>query len=88
MKTIDYDTVHDQSIGNTATHMAVDEAMLDKNMQTPRVYEEGFASASGVRPETAESGGRIRHPENKDDAIVEERVVDLIEMENAGLADA
>jgi hypothetical protein len=39
-----------------------------------------------VRPETAETGGRIRHPESKD-APQPDPVAKKIENENAGLAD-
>lgn len=87
MKTRDYDTIYNDTTGGTETHLAVDEAMQDKNAQAQHVYEEGFAASSGVRQETAETGGRIKHPEMKDDSRPD-RVPDSIEEENAGLADS
>jgi hypothetical protein len=91
MKKRDYDTMYDETTGGTETHVAVDTKMKNtiqagssKGDRLP--YEEGFASASGVRPETAETGGRIRHPESKD-APQPDPVPKQIERENAGLAD-
>ena len=49
-------------------------------------YEEGFGASSGIRPETAETGGRVRTPEMGDDALID-RTPNNLEKENAGLAD-
>lgn len=80
---------------NTETHMAVDEKI--KTGYTQRSMNEGFASASGVRPETAETGGRLTHPEDADRARdndeflhhIEEEEEEIIKAEtgNSGLAD-
>jgi len=85
----DYDK---QDSGNTETHLAVDIQMkkvIDSGRPAgdTNAYEEGFASASGVRPESAETGGRIRSPENKDKAKPSQ-IPASIEKENAGLADS
>jgi len=90
MKTRDYDSI-DKNTGSTETHVAVDTQMRhvieDGSTDGDRAaYEEGFASASGVRPETASTGGRIRHPESKDKARTS--ALTSIEEENAGLADS
>lgn len=66
MRTIDYNT---KESTNIATHLAVDEKIRISEGDA-LAYEEGFATESGVRPETAESGGRIRHPEDKDAALL------------------
>lgn len=85
MRRRDYDTMYDENSGGTETHLATDVKMdrVTHYIDAETSYEEGFASASGVRNETAESGGRLKHPETKDDA----RVPGSIEHENAGLAD-
>lgn len=80
----DYDRDYTKNTGNTETHIATDERM---KMEDPLAYEEGFASASGVRPETSESGGRVRHPENKD-AAKTAMVPNHIDEEDAGLAES
>lgn len=85
MKKRDYDTMYNENTGNTETHIAVDERLENEDLLA---FEEGFAAASGIRPETAESGGRIKHPEDKDSALNEGRVVSHIEEEDAGLADS
>ncbi len=74
--------------GSTETHRAVDEHMFPKDArELQSAYEEGFAASSGIRPETAESGGRIKHPETQDHQK-HPGAPDLIEEENAGLADS
>jgi hypothetical protein len=88
MRKIDYDTVYDETTGNTGNHIAADEMMKRKNSGLEREgYEEGFASASGVRNETAETGGRVQHPEAKDRSRPDP-VSPSIEDENAGLAES
>lgn len=77
----------------TSNHLGVDE-MIEESLQEgssadgriAKIYEEGFAASSGVRSETADSGGRIKAPEMKDDAL-SDRTADSLEKENAGLAD-
>lgn len=91
MKHRDYDTMYDETTGNTDTHLAVDSQMKKSiakgsTSEDRLEYEEGFAAASGVRPETAATGGRIKHPETKD-ASNPDPVPSSIEKENAGLAD-
>ncbi|MDE3060154.1 MAG: hypothetical protein KGJ06_04015 [Pseudomonadota bacterium] len=89
MRKRDYD---DESYsGGTETHLAADTQMKEtirrgSTKGDRNAYHEGFASASGVRQETAETGGRIHHPESKD-APRPDPVPPLIEKENAGLAD-
>lgn len=82
VKKIDYD---EKDSGNTETHIAVDAAMEQKYGNIQNAYEEGFASASGVRGATAETSGRIKHPEKLDDAPARQN--NPIADENAGLAD-
>jgi len=90
MKKRDYDT-KDSYTGGTDTHVAVDTKMRqvieDGSSEGDReAFQEGFASASGIRSETAETGGRIKNPENKDAARPgsEPKVTSK---ENSGLAD-
>ena len=72
--------------GNSETHLAVDEKL--KMGYTRTAMNEGFASASGVRPETAESGGKVTKGEDKDRARFTGRVSNGIDgMENGGAAD-
>lgn len=85
MQTRNYDTMFDEYTGSTETNMATDEHL---SLEDLRAYVEGFAAASGVRPDTAASGGRIRHPEDRDSASNEGRVSNHLEEENAGLADS
>jgi hypothetical protein len=86
MRKVDYDKLQ-KSTGSTETQVAVDEAMDKKYGNIQNAYEEGFASAHGVRNETAESSGRVRHPEMADDTRPD-RTPDSIEEENPGLADS
>ncbi len=58
-----------------------------KKGYTPNAMHEGFASASGVRGQTAESNGRIRHPETRDAPSRKGQVRNHFENENSGLAD-
>jgi hypothetical protein len=78
----------------TETHLGVDE-MIDESLDkgssadgvVDKAYREGFGASSGVRNETAESGGHSNPaPEMKDDSIPD-RVPNSLEKENAGLAD-
>lgn len=84
MRTIDYDK-QEKGTGSTETHLAVDTE-IEHSYDSQLAYEEGFASADGVRGGTAETGGRIKHPEKGDDSIPS-RVPESIENENPGLAD-
>ncbi|MEJ0010373.1 MAG: hypothetical protein WDN72_07650 [Alphaproteobacteria bacterium] len=85
MRHVNYSDKKDHA--GTATHRAVDDAISPRdNGELQEQYEEGFASASGVSNETAESGGRIRHPEAQDKARPD-GVPAQLEDENAGLAD-
>ena len=98
MKTRDYDKMYDETTGSTETHLAVDTKMkhvidFDSSIEDRNAFEEGFAAASGVRAETAETDGRVRHPETKDAARLEpdskaDEAAELIEEENSGLADS
>ena len=85
MRIVNYDE-KDKSSGNTQTHIATDESMKKKFGTIQNAYEEGFASADGVRAGTAESDGRVKHPEKGDDSIPK-RTPNSIENENPGLAD-
>lgn len=92
MKKRDYDTMYDQYSGSTETHLATDTKMkqvIERSSSAGDTmsYEEGFASASGIRPETAETGGRIKNPENKD-AAKSDPTAASIKKENPGLADS
>ena len=85
MRVIDYDQ-KDKNTGSTEDHIATDEAIDKKFGNLQRAYEEGFASADGVRGGTAETNGRVTHPEKGDDTKPK-RTLDSIENENPGLAD-
>ena len=85
MRIVNYDE-KDKSSGSTETHVATYEAMDKKFGNMQNAYEEGFASADGVRGGTAETDGRVTHPEKGDDSIPK-RTPDFIENENPGLAD-
>ena len=91
MRRIDYNA---EESGNTETHIAVDEKMRNQPAELQDDFqddlEEGFASASGVRNETAATGGRVKHPETKDEDRtnrLSHRAPNPVEDENAGLAD-
>lgn len=86
MKTIDYDAP-DKSTGNSETLVATDENMEKKYGNLQRAYEEGFAASSGVRAGTAETNGRVTHPEKSDEPRQGAKVSNHIEDENPGLAD-
>lgn len=83
---VEYDE-HDSP--STETHLSVDEKIRTdlENPATTTAYEEGFDASSGIRPESAETGGRIKAPEMKDDPK-NDRTPDSIERENSGLADS
>jgi len=85
MRIVNYDQ-KDKNSGSTEEHIATDEAMDKKFGNIQNAYEEGFASADGVRAGTAESDGRVKHPEKGDDTRPK-RTPDFIENENPGLAD-
>ena len=85
MRIVKYDE-KDKNSGSTEEHVATDEAMDKKFGNIQNAYEEGFASADGVRSGTAESDGRVKHPEKGDDTTPK-RTPDFIEDENPGLAD-
>ena len=87
MRKIEYDA-KDSYSGNTETHIAVDEMMERRDQGLlQKGYNEGFSSASGVRNETAETGGRVKNPEIHDEDGTNKPVT-TIDKENAGLADS
>ncbi len=88
MRTIDYDAT-EKGTGGTETHRAVDEVMQERIAHEGSEYlafVEGFAAASGVLPEAAETGGRLRQG-GRTDASLPDRASAPIEQENPGLAD-
>ena len=85
MRTVKFDA-KDLNSGGTEQHVATDEAMDKKFGNIQNAYEEGFASADGVRGGTAESDGRVKHPEKGDNSIPA-TIPTSIEDENPGLAD-
>lgn len=85
MRKHDYEK-EEQETGNTATQVATDQP-IEKIYGNPQyAFEEGFASAHGVRAGTAESSGRVKYPETIDDSRPD-RTPNSIEKENPGLAD-
>lgn len=84
-RVVEYDQTDQPS---TATHLSVDQK-IDLDLRTPAQasMREGFAASSGIRPEVAETGGRVKNPQMKDD-MADDRVPDSIEKQNAGLADS
>jgi len=85
MRVIDYNK-QDKNTGSTEEHIATDKSPEEKFGNLQRAYEEGFASADGVRGGTAETNGRVKHPEKGDDSRPK-RTPDSIANENPGLAD-
>ncbi len=85
MRTIDYDK-QDKNTGSTENHVSTNEPVEKKFGNFQRAYEEGFAASDGVRGETAETDGRVKHPEKGDDSRPR-RQDPSIENENPGLAD-
>lgn len=85
MRTIEYNEQETDS-PNTETHIATD-VMMNEDFNASLKLEEGFAASSGIRNETAETGGRVKAPE-KGDASIPAITIDKFEEENAGLADA
>jgi hypothetical protein len=85
MRKIDYDS-KEKYTGNAENVIAADETIENKFGNVQRAYNEGFAAADGVRGGTAETDGRIEHPEKTDDSHPS-RVPESIENENPGLAD-
>lgn len=88
MRTIDYDA-EEKGTGSTETHRAVDEVMKDRIAHEGSehiAFEEGFASASGVLPEAAETGGRTLEGDRSDSSSIN-REPDSINKQNPGLAD-
>lgn len=82
MRTVDYD----DKGKNTETQIAVDETIEHKFGNLQRAYNEGFASADGVRGATFDTDGRVVHPEQGDEAM-KDSPHNTIEDENPGLAD-
>ncbi len=85
MRTIKYEE-QDKNTGNTENHIATDESMEKKFGNLQYAYDEGFAASDGVRGETAETDGRVQHPEKGDESRPK-RPDGSIENENPGLAD-
>jgi hypothetical protein len=85
MRRIDYDQ-KDKNTGNTENLIAVDQPVEKEFGNMQRAYEEGFAASDGVRGETAETNGRVKHPE-KGDASSTRHAEGGIDDENPGLAD-
>jgi len=85
MRIIHYDE-KDKNSGSVEGHVATDEPTDKKFGNLQRAYEEGFAASDGVRGGTAETDGRVTHPEEGDDTIPK-RTPQSIEDENPGLAD-
>lgn len=85
MRTVAYNE-KDKNSGGTETHIATDEAIDKKFGNMQRAYEEGFSASDGVRGGTAETDGRVKHPEEGDDSRPS-RTEQSIEDENPGLAD-
>ena len=69
---------------NTETHIGVDEKL--KQGYSQNAMEEGFGAASGVRPETSSSGGKITHSESKDAARRTGKISNHLDEQNEGLA--
>lgn len=85
MRTVAYNK-QDKNTGSTETRVATDEPINKKFGNLQRAYEEGFAASDGVRGGTAETDGRVTHPE-KGDGSWPKRTTNSIEDENPGLAD-
>jgi len=83
MRTVKYE---EQDTGNTETHIAADAPIAKKFGNLQHAYEEGFAASDGVRGGTAETDGRVTHPE-KSDSSHPARNDNTIDDENPGLAD-
>ncbi len=84
---VEYDDTPDHA--STGDHLSVDDKIRDDqaNPGTTTAFKEGFAASSGIRPEAAESGGRLDSEEMNDDPRTT-RAPDTAEKENAGLADS
>ncbi len=85
MRIVNYNE-KDKNSGGTAEHAATDETMDKKFGNIQNAYEEGFAASDGVRAGTAETDGRVKHPE-KGDNTNPKRTTNSIESQNPGLAD-
>ncbi len=88
MRTIDYDDT-EKGTGSTETHRAVDEVMkdrIDHEGSEHIAFEEGFASASGILPEAAETGGRTLEGDRSDASRLD-REPGSIRKQNPDLAD-
>jgi len=77
----------DMNSQNTDFVAPVDASMKQKFGGAGNAYEVGFSAASGVRNETFESSGAVKHPESKDHARPAKRLPPELEEENPGLAD-
>lgn len=85
MRTVKYEE-KEKGEANTETMIAVDEAIENKFGNLQRAYNEGFAASNGVRAGTAETNGRILHPE-RSDGTRKNSPANSINDENPGLAD-
>jgi hypothetical protein len=83
MRTIKYE---ETDKANTETLIATDESMEHKFGNIQLAYNEGFAASEGVRGETAETNGRVKHPETKD-SPKPNTSAESVQSENSGLAD-
>jgi hypothetical protein len=83
MRKVDYDKKETE---NTETLIAVDDTTEHKFGNLQRAYNEGFASADGVRGGTAATNGRVLHPE-KGDGLKPNSPPNPVDDENPGLAD-
>ncbi len=87
LRHVEYDA-HESA--STENHRSVDAQMEEVNEhpggEQNLAFEEGFAASSGIRPESAETGGRIDHPEMLDDSMPDP-LPESLEEENPGLAD-
>ncbi len=87
MRKVEYDA---KDTASTENHLSVDDEMRETKHpggEQDHAFVEGFAASSGIRPESAETGGRLDHPEVFDDLVPDPEPISL-EEENAGLADS
>lgn len=69
---------------NTQTHQGVDEHI--KEGYSKAALEEGFDSASGIRPAGSSSGGHIENEEKGDGPRNTGKVPNHLDEENEGLS--
>ena len=88
MRKIDYD---EKDTASTENHLSVDTEMKEvidhPGSIQDHAFVEGFAASSGVRQESAETGGRLDHTEILDELLPDSEPMPVDE-ENAGLADS